>query len=170
MVELGDHCLHHTSSRLTERSSTARTTAASPSSRVEGRRRLPHLPPRPVLDEEGHVGPVGRQPGLQRRDARRGPLQARGLHLRPLRRALLDARPLHGVGLRLRHHADAHRRPAPVHRRRGRPGPHAPRPLRGLARRRDGLPEPHAEEDPQRRPRPLRVGPRRLQPQRRRAS
>ena len=52
------------------------------------------------------VGQLGHQQGIQRRDARRGALQARRLRLRAERDRLLAARPLHRARLHLRDDAD----------------------------------------------------------------
>jgi adenine-specific DNA-methyltransferase len=105
MIELGEHCHTHIIPRLKKVIDGDDQGGISEAVKLEGRRRLPLLPPCPQPVAARPLGPVGHQQGLQRRNAGGGDMQAGGLHLRAQRRALLATRQEHRERLHLRHDA-----------------------------------------------------------------
>ena len=138
---------------------------------LERRRRFPLLPPGTFAAGKGQVGQLGRQPGIQRRNAGRGLVQAGRLQLRAIGNRLVAAGPFHGNRFHLRDHAEPVRRAVAGivrgSRRRPQPAGAVQRlPWRQRCEGGGALAQPDHQEDSQGRAVALRMGPRRLQPER----
>ena len=157
MVELGEHC--HTTSFPPEKVIDGETRAGDAGGGWQGGGGFRYIPPGPTLLATDRWGNWVINPGIQRRHAVGGHVQAGGLHLRAQRRALWWQHGQQRAGLHLCDHPD----PGPSSSTRWprRWGQSAPcwcccgRLPGGRWRR---LAQPHGEEDPEDGV-PLRVGP-----------
>ncbi len=156
MIEMGEHCHTHIIPRLKKVIDGQDPGGITEAVAWKGGGGFRYYNLAPSLIDQGRLGQLDHQQGVQRRRCSPKPsASSKGFTYAPSDTDLLAAGLLHRARLPLRHHRQPRRRPAPPTERRRRHEPHAARPLHRLPRRYGRILKPNRQKDPQARARPV---------------